>query len=738
MAPFDNTLLAESAAPADAASRKTVAGVCGVCPAGCGVNIHLLDGHIERLTPLRDHPLGFVCPRGARAAEIVYSPERNLYPQRRTGARGEGKFERISWDQAYDMLVGGLRDIAARYGPEATAIYTGRGNFEFGLCEAYGPAGTSETSANAVLFPFGSPNATGVGALCYASQGMIAPRACFGEHLRGIYEDLDNADLILVWGSNPATDSPPNNMRRLKAAQKRGARVVVIDHRRSESARALHAEWIGVRPGTDGALALGMLNVIIGEGLYDEAFARDWTHGFEELCDYVKAFTPERVETITGIPAATITKLARAVAAAKGCSFLMYTGLEYSDSGDQAIRAVWILQALTGHLDAPGGKLFRMPERPRTGRILTEPPAGARPPIGADEFPLYRQTRNEAHASCLPRAILEDDPYPMRALIVSGASIITAWPDPDRWRRALAALDLLVAVNRFPTADMAYADLILPAATMFETQSYMIHDGRIQLRQRVIDPRGEARGDYLIFAELAHRLGYGHLWPQSEDAMVERALEGTGITLKELRAHPEGVDFPVPEMRYRKYETGELRADGKPGFETPTGKFEIASEWLRAEGYEPLPVYTEPREGPLAAGAPADRYPLVFNSGARTQSAFRSQHYNIPSLIALQPRPQVTIYSADAAARGIVDGDAVDVVSPRGRVRFEARVTGDIVPGAVEANMGGGGPLGPDAWRNANVNDLTDPDNYDPLSGFPVYKALLCDVVPAPPEAARH
>jgi anaerobic selenocysteine-containing dehydrogenase len=715
-----------------------VAGICGVCPAGCGVNIHLVGGRIERLTPLRDHPLGFVCPRGARAAEIVYSPDRILYPQKRTGARGEGRFERIDWDEAYDMLVGGLRRVAAKYGPEAAAIYTGRGNFEFGLCEAFGPSGTSETSANAVLFPFGSPNSTGVGALCYASQGMIAPTACFGAHLRGMYEDLDHADLILVWGSNPATDSPPNNMRRLKAAQKRGARVVVIDHRRSETARALRTEWLGVRPGTDGALALGMLSVIVGERLYDTEFAREWTHGFEDLRVYLHDFEPKRVAAITGISAATIVKLAHAVAAAKGCSILMYTGLEYSNSGVQAIRAVWTLQALAGHLDAPGGKLFRMPGRPRTGRILTQPPSGSRPPIGADEFPLYRQTRNEANASCLPRAILEGDPYPLRALIVSGASIITAWPDPDRWRRALASLDLLVAVNRFPTADMAYADLLLPAATMFETRSYMIHDGRIQLRERVIEPRGEARGDYLIFAELARRLGYGHLWPQSEDAKIERALEGVGITMAELRANPEGVDFPIPKMRYRKYATGELRADGKPGFDTPTGKFEIASEWLRAEGYEALPAYTEPSEGPLANGAEAKRYPLVFNSGARTQSAFRSQHYNIPSLLALQPRPQVTIHSADAAARNIADGDPVDVTSPRGRVRFWAKVTDDIARGAVEANMGGGGPLGPEAWQNANVNELTDPDNYDPLSGFPVYKALLCDVAPVRKASSRR
>ncbi|MDH3597243.1 MAG: hypothetical protein OEM93_20590, partial [Rhodospirillales bacterium] len=168
---------------------------------------------------------------------------------------------------------------------------------------------------------------------------------------------------------------------------------------------------------------------------------------------------------------------------------------------------------------------------------------------------------------------------------------------------------------------------------------------------------------------------------------------------------------------------------GRPGVETPSGKFEIASEWLRGHGFDALPVYTEPVEGPLASPRRARRYPLVFNSGARTQSAFRSQHYNIPSLVALQPRPLVHIHADDAEARGIADGEAVFVVSPRGRVRFWAKVTRDILPGVVEVNMGGGGPLGSEAWRNANVNELTDPDNRDPISGFPVYKALLCDVV---------
>jgi anaerobic selenocysteine-containing dehydrogenase len=664
-----------------------------------------------------------------RAKEIVYSKDRLLYPQRRIKTRGT--FERITWDDAYPQIVESLQQIAQKYGPEAICIYTGRGNFEFGLNEMFAPNGTVESSANAVLFPFGSPNTTGVGSLCYASYGMLAARACFGDYIRNIEEDIDHADLILVWGENPATDSPPINVRRIRMAQKRGARVIVIDHRRSETARALDAEWVGIRPGTDGALALGAIHVLLQQELYDHEFVAQWTHGFAALRAYVQNFSPEWVAQITGVPAERIIDLAVTLAQAKGCSILTYSGLEYSNSGVQAIRALWILQALAGHLDVPGGKLFKMRDRLQLNRLLTDPPSpeNTPKPIGADEYPLYYETRREAHAVLLPQAILEDKPYPIRALIVSGASLITSWPNPDLWRRALASLDFLVVINRFPTADGLYADLLLPATTMFEIESIMIYDGHIQLRERIIEPLGEARNDYLIFAELAQRLGYGDRWPQTEADMVAYMLRDTGISLAELRTHPEGMPFPRPPKKCRQYETGQLRDDGQPGFNTPTGKFEITSEWLRQHGYEPLPMYTEPVEGPLAAPALAQQYPLVFNSGARTQFAFRSQHHNIPSLVSRQPEPLVHLHPQDAQERDIEDGDEVYVVSPRGRVPFRARVTEDIVPGVVEVNMGGGGPLGPLAWQIANVNELTDFDNRDPLSGFPVYKALLCDVV---------
>lgn len=712
-----------------APDESTVVSMCGVCPAGCGVRVLLENGRIERLLPLKEHPQGIVCPRGLRAKEIVYSPDRILYPQRRVGERGSGQFRRISWDEAYELMVEKLHAIADQYGPEATSIYTGRGNFEYALNETFAPTGTVESSANAVLFPFGSPNAAGVGSLCYASYGMIATRSTFGDYARNFKEDIENADLILVWGGNPATDSPPINLKRIRRAKRRGAEVVVIDHRRSETAKAVRAEWIGIRPGADGALALSAIHVLLAEDLYDHAFVENWVHGFAELAAYVRDFTPERVEAITGVPAARIRRLARQIGTAAGCSILMHSGLEYSNSGVQAIRAVWTLQALAGHLDAPGGKVFRMRNRPQLQRLLTPPPGNGRPPLGKDEYPLYHAARNEAHGALLPQAILEDDPYPLRALIVSGASLITSWPNPKRWRAALAALDFLVVVNRFPTADAAYADLILPATTMFEIESYMIYDGYLQWRQRVIPPQGEARNDYLIFAELADRLGYGERWPQTEEALLEYALQGAGVSLEELRAHPEGIPIPTPQMVYRKYEKGLLREDGRSGFSTPSGKFEITSEWFRKHGYDPLPIYTEPTEGPLAAPQAAETYPLVFNSGARTQADFRSQHHNIPSLVAKHPHPLVNIHVEDAEARGIEEGDAVYVTSPRGRAPFHAHLTEDIVPGVVEVNMGGGGPLGPRAWQVGNVNALTDLENRDPISGFPVYKALLCNVV---------
>jgi len=686
-------------------------------------------GRLVSIEPDDGHPLGMICRRGEHATEIVHSEHRLPYPQRRVGPKGTYEFERISWDEAYDIIVENLQTIKNESGPEAVSIYTGRGAFELSLCDMFQPKGVAVSSASNVLFPFGSPNTMGVGALCYVSFAMIAPHLTMGRMLVNMFSDIENAELLVVWGANPATDSPPLDMHRLEAAARRGAQVVVIDPRRTETVRRTNAEWIPIRPGTDGALALGLIAVMVEEELFDEDFAEQWCSGFDELATYVQHFTPEVVECTTGVPADTVRSLARRICNATGACPLMYTGLEYSDSGIQALRAVQTLFALAGQLDVPGGIGLAMRD---THFPINRSTNVANPDIdravARNKFPIYSDYRGESHASGLVDAVLESDPYKIRGLIVHGASIMTSWPQTQVWRETLSKLDFLVCIDRQMTADAAYADVVLPATTMFEINSYMVYGPIFRLREKVIPPVGEARNDYLIMAELANRLGYGELFPQTEEAMIELALEGSGYSANDVREAGGWVKLPSPMMDYRKWEKGGLRADGKPGFETPTGKFEIHSTILADYGFEPLPKYTEPKEGPLGNPALAKEYPLVFNSGARPQTDFRSQHHGIEGLVAEHPEPTIELNTEDAAGRSIASGDLVEVRTLRGSVSFRAVVTDYIVQGAVECSMGGGTPVGPEAWQKSNVNLLTDLANYDEVSGFPVYKALLCEV----------
>ncbi|MCL4473179.1 MAG: IscS subfamily cysteine desulfurase [Actinobacteria bacterium] len=705
--------------------------ICGICPAGCWVTAELKDGRLVSVEAQQDTPLGMICKLGEHSPEMVYSPHRLQYPMRRTGPRGSGRFGRITWDEAMETIASRLKQTREEHGAEACGIYTGRGSFDLALCDVFQPKDTAVSSASSVLFPFGSPNTFGVGALCYVSYAMIAPHVTMGGMLINMDSELEQAELIVVWGANPATDSPPMAHKQIMEARQRGAEVVVIDPRRNGTARECGAEWVPIRPGTDGALALSMIEVLIEEDLYDEQFVNEWTVGFEELSRYVQHFRPEAVEEITWVPAGTIRSLARRIAGARGASPVMYTGLEYSDSGVQAIRATMVLWALAGQLDVPGGRVFRMRENafPVNRNGLVANPAVKRA-IGRDRFPVYSKYRGESHAISLPEAVLEERPYPIKSLLVLGGSIITSWPQPDIWRRTLESLDFLVTIDRQLTADSAYADIVLPATTGFENTSYMTYGSMFRIRERLIEPVGEARNDLLILGELAGRLGYGEFYPQSEEELLEHVLHGSGFTPDDVRAAGGSVSVPSVMMQYKKWQKGGLRADGQPGFETPSGKFEIASSILEEHGYEPLPAYTEPREGPLASPELAGEYPLVFNSGARVRTDFRSQHHGVYSLASAAPEPQVTINSIDAAERGISGGDEVIVATPRGQLRFRAFVTDNIVRGAIDANMGGGGPVGPEAWRDCNVNGLTDLQRYDPISGFPVYKSLLCDVMP--------
>jgi len=704
-------------------------GLCGVCPAGCWVEVAVSDGKMVDIREDTGHSLGTICRLGEHAPEIVYSEHRLKYPMKRSGPKGTYDFERITWDEAYDIIAENLNKIKKESGAEAVAIYTGRGAQELSLCDMFQPKGVAVSSASNVLFPFGSPNTTGVGALCYVSLHVIAPRVTMGRTGTDIFSDIENAEMIVVWGTNPATDSPPVDMYRLETAAARGADIVVIDPRRTETAIRTGAQWIHIRPGTDGALALSLIEVLIDEDLYDEDFAENWCHGFEDLRTYTQHFRPEVVETITGVPAETIRDLARRIAGANGVCPLMYTGLEFSNSGVQAARAVFTLFALADQLDVPGGIGFSMLDGTFCiNRACNQENPNLDIAIGREQFPVYSSYRGESHAIGLVNSVLKGEPYAIRALLIHGASLLTSWPQTPVWRETLGKLDFLACIDRQLTADTAYADIVLPATTIFENESYMVYGPIFRLREKIIEPLGEARNDYLIMAGLADRLGYGHLYPQTEEAMIKQALEGSGYTLEDIRSAGGWVRFSTPMMEYRKWQKGGLRSDGQPGFDTPTGKFEIWSTVLEEYGYEPLPKYFEPREGPLSSPALTGKFPLVFNSGARTQNEFRSQHHGIPGLAKDYPEPTVDINVHDASARGIASGDLVIVTTPRGSVRFRARVSDDIMTGTVECAMGGGTPVGPEAWQEWNVNELTDLNNYDDISGFPVYKALLCEV----------
>ncbi len=674
------------------AEKRVKKGLCGTCPAGCGVEITMEGERLHRIKPMKNHPLGIVCARGAHSEEIIYSPDRLVSPMKRVGDRGQGKWERISWKEALEISARLINEVAERYGPEAMAIYSGRGGFEQSLTDMFAVGGQDRICSN-FLFPMGSPNTFSCSSICNNSHRALAPVATFGASLEHLFPDFKGSEQIVVWGANPVTDSPPINLKRILEAKDRGAKVVVIDPLRTYTAEKAD-EWIGIRPGTDGALALGMAHVMLEQGLWDSAFADDWTEGFGEFREYVKKYSPKEVEKITWVKAERIERLAEDMIRMRTAP-LLHTGLEYTNSGVQNIRAILILWALSGNFDRPGGLVFRMPQAPAVRGNRIEPPK-TKAPIGSDRHPLYCDLNRSGHIMEVPRAILKGEPYPIKGLIVLGSSIITALPNPELWRRSFKALDCLIVIDRFLTNEAFYSDIVLPATTMFEITSYQRYPGHLSFRERVIPPVGEARNDYLILAELAEHLGYGDRYPQSEDSMLEFLFKGSPCSLEALRSKPEGISLPAQPMVYEKYKSGLLRKDRNPGFETPSGKFEISSRLLKRYGFDPLPVYQEPSEGPIGSPELAKDFPLVLTSGTRIQSTFRSQHLNILGLLKLQDKPNILIHPEDAEKRGIRTGDRVWVRTRRGKVSFFAKVTERIVKGVIEANMGGGGPLQPD------------------------------------------
>lgn len=709
-------------------------GICGICfhSPGCGAVVHFDEqGNIDRLEPDPDAPMGSVlCPIAYSAKEIVYSESRLRRPLKRVGPKGVHEFEAISWDEALDTIITRLDELREAYGPEAVGFYTGTGSYERSFRDIFQLKGSEIYLSSSILFPFGSPNTFGVGAPCYTSLGVLAPRLTMGCLHIDMVSDVDHASLILVWGTDPANSTPPEMFARLKKASDRGAQIIVIDPRKTKTAELKGSEWIPVRPGSDGALALGLCHILIRDDLFDQAFVEDWTLGFEEFKAYIKDFTPQHVATLTGIDADRIECLAKNIVDADGATYIMYTGLEYTRSGVQNIRSVMVLWALAGQLDVKGGRCFVQREArfPLATHRQIETP-GLDKSIAMGRFPVYSlYCGGEPHATLLPRSIINGEPYRIRAMFILGASLLTCWPNPNLWKSALEKLEFLVTINLQLTEDAAYADIVLPATTAFEQESYCYYGDSLRLREKMIEPVGEARPSYDILLELAQRLGYGHLFPQDPKELLAYMISESGFTLEDLKNAPKHVlRKPVVPMTYKKWEKGLLRRDGKPGFETPSGKFEIKSTVLEKYGYEGLPKYQESNETPVSNPRLHQEYPLILGTGP-FKPDMKSSLRGIPGFMKKYPYPVVEINGFDAEARQIKTGDRIVIETPRACVTMRALVTDKIMQGVVYAPVGGGGPLGTDAWKAANVNLLTDSEQVDDISGFPVYKTLLCQI----------
>ena len=716
-------------------TKRSEKGICGICPANCGVEIGLENDRIVEVHSWKEHPQGIPCVRGRHAKDIIYSSDRLKTPLKRKGAKGNLDFESISWDQALDEIAKVIFTLKNQYGPECIASFFGRGNFEQSLWQMFTPKEKGFPVGNSIFMPLGSPNAFSVSSICYLAYGVLGPIATFGAPIGILEPDLEGAEVIFVWGTNPATDSPLTRLIRLQSAKKRGAKIIVIDPIRNAAAK-IADRWIPIQPGTDLALIYGILNQCFKKGGVDKAFGKEFCQGFLELEEYVKQFTLEKLESITRVSQETIIELAEVFSSNKKISFLAYTGLEYSNSGVNCNRGLLTLWALTGHLDVKGGQCFNLskfhPLRKPEVKFPTDVPA-----IGMDKYPYFCQIGKAGQFMEFPRSMLMGDPYKIRFLLIGGASILTSFPDTLLFTKALKALDYQVCINRFFNADALYSDIVLPATTYFETCSYcgfppIASPREMQFREKIIEPLGEARSDYLIYASLAERLGYGYLYPQTEEEMVKFVISDLPFSFDDFKLRSQDgpislTEKTLPSFEEKKWLLGKLRPDGAAGFNTGSGKWEINSSVLTNFGYDPFPSFVEPIEGPHNKTV-AERYPLTMTTGLRLQSTFRSQHLNIPSLLKLQPQAEVLINTDDAASRNISNGDKIKVKTIRGEVQFIARVTNDILKGVVEVNQGGGSPIQAEGWKESNVNFLTDENNREKISGFPVFKALLCEV----------
>jgi anaerobic selenocysteine-containing dehydrogenase len=691
--------------------RKSVCAICDPMTQ-CGLDLYVKDGRIIKIEGSEENPYnrGTLCAKGAANRQYIYSEERLKTPLKRTGPRGSGNFEPISWEEALETIAARFHAIKNENGPESVVFFSGYTKY-------------FRPYLKRLAHSFGSPNYLSESSTCFHAMAM-AQRLTFGLPAG---PDLMNTHCLLVWSANPF-HSNPVKARDILRGKERGMKLIVVDPRDTPTtSRAdIHLQ---LRPGTDGALALSMAHVIINEKLYDPEFIANHTYGFEDYREYAQGFTPEKGEELTGVPAHKIVSAARMYASVKPAAIMSSASpVVHHTNGVQNYRAVFCLAGLTGNYDVRGGS-FVMPASfnhtvgviPTRGHEFSQPRhwSDMPPRIGADRFPLWPEmVEEEGQAMHLPHQIRSGAPYPIKALIGFGLNY-RMWPDSKGFLDSLNQLDLFVNVDLFMTDSCKHADIVLPACTSVERSELRTYAmGYIIFTRPAISPLYDSRSDVDIIYELAARLELNDpLFKAGYEAGNDWILEPGGITLAELKRHPGGMFTPNPiQVREKKYL--------KTGFRTPSGKMEFKSKVLEKyegrPGFEALPVYTPPRFSKETAPEMAAKYPFILNTGSRLPMFIHTRTYRLTWTGSLRPNhPSADLNPADAARLGVQQDDTIRIATPRDAIVVKANLTRTVQPGVVHMYHG---------HSEADVNRLFDGDYLDPLSGFPGFKSALCRV----------
>jgi anaerobic selenocysteine-containing dehydrogenase len=698
----------------DTDSEQIIKSNCRGCHGGCGVLVHVKNGRITGIEGDPNFPgnHGTMCSRGLAFQQLVYHPNRVTHPIKRTGYRGAGKWQRISWDEALDTIADRYRTILKDYGAESIVLGYGTGrNYENFLYRFSNLLGT--------------PNVLTAGHMCYGPR-IAASQIICGRMPVCDYDN--NPECVLVWGNNAIITNPDEYIgENLCSALSRGAKLIVIDPRLTYLAGKADV-WLQLRPGTDTALALGMCKALLDEDLYDREFVNTYVHGWDRFVERVREYPLDRIERITGVPAGKVAEAARLYARSSPACIQWGVAIEQTINCTDNVRVLLALMAITGNLDVPGGNVFYTPPRIQ--------------PIG--KYALHHMLPEEqkvkrlggnAHkladriAVITPKvvwdAILTGKPYPTKAVQLHGTNPVITRAHANEVYRALSCVEFMVVADFFLTPTAELADIVLPAATWLEIEDigdYWKRHPYIYPRKKIVQI-GECRSDHEIFMELGKRLGQEQYWSESVEGDLDHILEPVGLTWEQFRQ----MDYLKADIEYRKYK--------KKGFSTPTGKVELYSTIMEQWGYDPLPQYREIPESPVSTPELTEEYPYILITGARPPVFFHSEHRMIPWLREIHPDPIAEVHPVTAAKHGINDGDWIYIESPRGKVTQRARLTTGIDPGVVAAQHAWWFPeiKTPDhGWNKSNINILTDndPKGYDIPMGATNLRVLLCKIYP--------